>query len=163
MIISIQIVGIIDLITFVGQILKKIIEIEMFGKIRKTETMTKMIFYLYIPFFAVFLSYIYAFFIADVLLNFTQLFAHKIFFAIITRLSWNSFTHNSQYTGHIINTTATTYLHLMDSAKLSVDNPHSCLLWQADSSLNSCATDRAGYFLDPSEIYKHNSFITKET
>jgi len=52
---------------------------------------------------------------------------------------------------------------LQDSAKLSVNNPQSCLLWQVDSCLNSCTTDQAQYFQDPSNYFKHHSFCTKET
>jgi len=37
---------------------------------------------------------------------------------------------------------------MKDSAKLSVDNPQSCLLWQADSCLDRCAFDWTGHFLD---------------
>jgi hypothetical protein len=41
--------------------------------------------------------------------------------------------------GHIIHRSGTVCLHWMkDSAKLSVDNPKSCLVWQVDLCLNPC-------------------------
>ena len=44
-------------------------------------------------------------------------------------------------------------LHWMwDSTKLSVDNPHICLLSQDVSCLNSRDVKGAGYFLDPNRI-----------
>jgi len=52
----------------------------------------------------------------------------------------------------------TTYLYwIKGGAKLSVNNPQSCLLRQGDSRLLSSAADRAGHFVAP------NSFSTRET
>jgi len=68
------------------------------------------------------------------------------------------FHTQTPYTGHTIHKNFTTYLHwIKDSAKLSADNPQSCLLWQGDSRLLSRAVDRAGYFV------AQNSFSTRET
>jgi len=68
------------------------------------------------------------------------------------------FHSQTPYTRHIIHKNGTTYLHwIRDSAKLSVDNPQSCLLCQGDSRFLSRAVDRVGYFVEP------NSFSTRGT
>lgn len=94
--------------------------------------------YLYNTFSTLFLLFtFYVLFIATVLQNFTQLFTPKICFVISTSLWWNCFTHITPHTGHAIHKNGTVYLYsIKASAKLSVDNPQNCLMWQADSCLN---------------------------
>ena len=54
-------------------------------------------------------------------------------------------------------------LHWMwNSTKLSVDNPHSCLLSHDVSCLNSRDADRAGYLLNTKDLLKHNPCFTKK-
>lgn len=91
-------------------------------------------------------------------------FRYIYFLAIITHLWWDYFTHNTfcvLQRAHE-DTKMVLYDHVNDSAKLSVGNPHSCLLWQADSCLNLCTVYWAGCFMEPSKQFKHKTFCTQE-
>jgi hypothetical protein len=78
------------------------------------------------------------FFIAAVLQNFMQLCTQNMFHQHLCVNSGAVSLMLQHNIWHIIHKNGTLYLYRMkDSAKLTVDNPQSCLLWKTASCLNS--------------------------